>query len=328
MNRRKKIIFSLLLIFLFSISFLVFYKIFIGKDKITMVTKTENKEEDTLESIDKKEPFTVTDQVTAPEKKEEEKKQSEEPKKEEKSELNNTDIKAMDTREKDWYFIFKGEGNLPEPPKEAKSYISNGLAYFTGGGNEKVLYLTFDEGYENGYTSKILEVLKRMNVKATFFVTKPYISSNKTLVQNIVREGHLVANHSDTHPSMALVALTGYEKFSLELINVEKEFKNVTGKEISKFFRPPMGKYSELSLYYAKKLGYKNIFWSFAYGDYDVNKQPEKVYAKNHILKNTHNGAILLLHAISKTNTEILEELITEWRKRGYEFKTLDYIKD
>ena len=328
MNRRKKIVFSLLLIFLFLMSFLIFYKIFIEKDKITMVTKTENKEEGTFESVDKKDPFIVTDQVTDPEKKEEEKKHSEEPKKEEKPELNNIDIKTMDTKERDWYFTFKGEGNLPEPPKEAKSYISNRLAYFTGGGNEKVLYLTFDEGYENGYTSKILEVLKRMNVKATFFVTKPYISSNKTLVQNIVKEGHLVANHSDTHPSMASVALTGYEKFSSQLINVEKEFKSVTGKEIAKFFRPPMGKYSELSLYYAKKLGYKNIFWSFAYGDYDINKQPEKIYAKNHILKNTHNGAILLLHAISKTNTEILEELITEWRKRGYEFKTLDYIKD
>ncbi|MEW8956393.1 delta-lactam-biosynthetic de-N-acetylase [Clostridium sp.] len=225
-----------------------------------------------------------------------------------------------------WYFMAKGNGQAPTPPEESESYLKANNGVYLGDTSKKVIYLTFDEGYENGYTSKILDILKSNNVKAAFFVTKPYIKDNKELIKRMVNEGHLVGNHSVTHSSMDEIVTKGIDAFRKEIKDVEEEYKSLIGKDMIKVFRPPMGNYSEKSLSYTKALGYKSVFWSFAYGDYDVNKQPDKTYAKNHILKSTHNGAIYLLHAISKTNLDILDEVIKEWKSMGYEFRSLEEL--
>lgn len=229
----------------------------------------------------------------------------------------------LDLTEREWFFLPNKTHTQPEEPEEILNILKNKDAYYVDKNCDKVLYLTFDEGYENGYSSKILDILKKNNVKAAFFVTEPYIKANKDLINRMVKEGHLVCNHSKTHPSMAKVAKTSKTKFENEILSTEKTFKEVTKQDMPKFFRPPMGAYNELSLVYTKELGYKTIFWSLAYKDYDTNNQPSSNYAKKIILSRTHNGSIMLLHAVSKTNTEILDYLIHEWKSQGYTFKSL-----
>ncbi|NMM63317.1 delta-lactam-biosynthetic de-N-acetylase [Clostridium sp. P21] len=232
---------------------------------------------------------------------------------------------GLSTREYEWYFQPRKDKNPPLAPKETSSFVPKYSCYHLGDTSKKVLYLTFDEGYENGYTGPILDVLKKHKVKAAFFVVKPYINSNEDLIKRMVDEGHLVCNHSSHHPSMA--SITDTEKFNKEFTEVEEAFEKVTnGKKMPKYFRPPMGKYSELSLCNTKSLGYKTIFWSFAYMDWDPHKQPSHEFAKKRIMDKTHNGAIVLLHAVSKTNAEILDDVITEWKNQGYELKSLDEL--
>jgi peptidoglycan-N-acetylmuramic acid deacetylase len=230
---------------------------------------------------------------------------------------------SLSSKELDWFYQPRTDGTPSGEPKEVLDLINKYSAYYLGDTSKKYIYLTFDEGYENGYTAKILDILKENNVKAAFFVTTPYINSNKDLIKRMVNEGHLVCNHSTNHPSMAAVAIKDKSKFINEFIVNEKAFQEVTGKKMVKFFRPPMGKYSELSLAYTKELGYKSIFWSFAYGDWDVNKQPSEEYGKKVIMQRTHNGAIVLLHAVSKTNTNILDSILKYWKSSGYELKPL-----
>lgn len=240
----------------------------------------------------------------------------------------NTSTKSsLETKERDWFFEPKKDGSPSTVPADVENVIKDHSTYFLGDTSEKVIYLTFDEGYENGYTSKILDVLKANDVKAAFFVVTPYINTNKDLIKRMVDEGHLVCNHSVHHPSMAQVALKGKEKFEEEFRGVEETFKEVTGKEMPKFFRPPMGKYSELSLAYTKELGYKSIFWSFAYNDWDINKQPNPETSKKRIVDRAHNGAIYLLHAVSKTNTEVLDSAIKELKAKGFKFASLEELK-
>ncbi|OPJ57501.1 delta-lactam-biosynthetic de-N-acetylase [Clostridium oryzae] len=228
------------------------------------------------------------------------------------------------TNELNWYTIPNNNGVPPTMPGEIEELVKENSAYYVGDRTKKELYLTFDEGYENGYTSPVLDTLKKQNVKAAFFVVKPYIDTNKELVNRMAKEGHLVCNHSWHHPSMAKIS--DMDKFTSELREVENTYKETTGLEMPKFFRPPMGKYSELSLNYTKQLGYKTIFWSMAYFDWDVNKQPDKQQAMEKLLKRTHNGSIILLHTVSKTNAEILHELINKWKAEGYTFKTLNEL--
>lgn len=233
---------------------------------------------------------------------------------------------TLSAKEKDWFFQPKTDGTPSGEPADVLNLINKYPVYYLGDASKKIIYLTFDEGYENGFSGKILDVLKEKNVKAAFFVTTPYIKANKDLVKRMVDEGHLVCNHSTHHPSMAAEALKGKTDFDEEFSVCEKAFEDVTSSKMPKFFRPPMGKYSELSLKYTQDLGYKTIFWSFAYNDWDVNKQPDAAYAKNFIMSRTHPGGIYLLHAVSKTNTEILPWLIDEWKAKGYEFKTLNEL--
>jgi peptidoglycan-N-acetylmuramic acid deacetylase len=240
---------------------------------------------------------------------------------------NNTNITKIDFRNLSnnkiaWWFKPNKSHVTPEVNTKIGFDLSKYDAHYIGDTNKKVLYLTFDEGYENGYTAKILDTLKECEVKAIFFVTLPYLKANNDLILRMVNEGHIVANHTNHHPSMPTVTGTE-EKFNKELKDVEEEYKRVVGKDMPKFFRPPMGEYSERSLAMTKNLGYKTIFWSFAYHDWDINKQPDPEKAKKTILDGLHNGSIMLIHAVSKTNTEILEEVLKEAKSQGYEFELL-----
>ncbi|MGO5066524.1 MULTISPECIES: delta-lactam-biosynthetic de-N-acetylase [unclassified Clostridium] len=234
------------------------------------------------------------------------------------------DESNISSKEKDWFFKPSKNNEPATIPEDMENDLNKYSGYFLGDTSKKHLYLTFDEGYENGYTDKILDVLKANNIKAAFFVTAPYVKQNKDLIKRMVDEGHLVCNHSDHHPSMASAALKGKESFEKEFTVVEDLYKDITNKDMPKFFRPPMGKYSELSLKYTEDLGYKSIFWSFAYLDWDRNKQPSPEQGKEKILNGVHNGSIILLHAVSKTNAEILDPVLKELKNDGYEFKTLE----
>lgn len=232
------------------------------------------------------------------------------------------DIGKLSTATKGWGTSPRTDGSIPNYPKAISELLAKFSGYYVGDTSKKVLYITFDEGYENGYSSKILDILKENDVKAAFFVTVPYINSNPDLIKRMVAEGHLVCNHSTHHKSMPI--FKEKTEFENELKGAEEAYEKVTGSKMPKFFRPPMGEYSELSLYYTSAMGYKSIFWSFAYVDFSTKKQPSIENAKKVILERTHNGAIYLLHAVSKTNTEVLDSVIKEWRNRGYEFKTLN----
>lgn len=241
------------------------------------------------------------------------------------SRLQNLDVSKLDRSEKNWFFKPNNKGTPSEIPEDILKLTNKYSAYYLGNTSKKVLYLTFDEGYENGYTSKILDILKSNNVPAAFFVTTPYIKANADLINRMVKEGHLVCNHSTKHPSMAETAKDPI-KFENEFLVTEDAYREVTGKEMPHFFRPPMGKYSELSLFYTKKLGYKTIFWSFAYNDWNVKRQPSPIESQKMISRRTHNGAIVLLHAVSKTNSEILDSVIKDWKNQGYTFESLDKL--
>ncbi|AYD41441.1 delta-lactam-biosynthetic de-N-acetylase [Clostridium fermenticellae] len=228
----------------------------------------------------------------------------------------------LDTREHEWY-SYREKGDIfPKSPKETTKFLNKYPCYYLGDTSSKNLYLTFDEGYENGYTGNILDILKKHNIKAAFFVVKPYITSNPDLIKRMANEGHLVCNHSSHHHSMA--SFKNQEDFNKELSEVEKSFEEVTGKKMPKYFRPPMGKYSELSLAYTKDYNYKTIFWSLAYDDWRTNHQPSAGDAKEKIFSRVHNGSIILLHAVSKTNIQILDSVLSALEKEGYTFKSLD----
>lgn len=235
------------------------------------------------------------------------------------------DVATLNKEEKSWYYNPQKDGVPSGEPQQIKDLIGKYRGYYLGNTDNKVIYLTFDEGYENGYTGKILDILKENDVKAAFFVTTSYINGNEELIKRMVTEGHMVCNHSTTHPSMATIK--DEQSFNKELVECEKAFEKVTTAKMHKYFRPPMGRYSELSLYYTQKLQYRTIFWSFAYGDWEPTNQPTAEYAKNLIMERTHGGGIYLLHAVSKTNMEILDWIIKEWKSKGYEFKALYEIE-
>lgn len=185
--------------------------------------------------------------------------------------------------------------------------------------NEKVIYLTFDEGYENGYTSSILDVLKEKKVSAVFFVTMPYAKEETELINRMIEEGHVIGNHSITHPSAGMPSLTVEEQMG-EYTGLHEYIKNTYNYQMY-LFRPPAGIFSEQSLCVASSCGYKTVLWSFAYADWDPDHQPSREDALNKMKGRIHNGAIYLLHAVSKTNTECLGEFIDFARENGYEFK-------
>lgn len=211
----------------------------------------------------------------------------------------------------------------PIGPASSKELSQYDAAYI-GNTEEKVLYLTFDAGYENGCTEKILDVLQKHQVPAAFFLVGNYMERNADLVRRMVAEGHIVGNHTMHHPDMSKLATK--EAFSKELSDLEQLFTSITGKELPKYYRPPQGVYSESNLQMAKELGYKTVFWSLAYVDWENDNQPTKEQAFEKLLPRTHNGAVILLHSTSQTNAEILDELLTRWKAEGYRFETMDKL--
>lgn len=185
---------------------------------------------------------------------------------------------------------------------------------------KKKIFLTFDCGYENGFTPKILDVLKKQKIVAAFFVTKPFIREGRELVRRMKKEGHIVGNHTVHHKSMPTLSDRDNKQ---EIIDCAEYCKEATGYEMDHFIRPPMGEYNEKTLKLTKLMGYKTIFWSMAYVDFDVNKQPGKQYVVEHFKKYTHNGAIPLMHNVSQSNAEALDEVITNLKKEGYQFESL-----
>lgn len=217
----------------------------------------------------------------------------------------------------------KEQGKAPFIPEDVSLMLSEHNAVYIGNQNEKKLYLTFDEGYENGYTDDILDTLKEKNVKAAFFITGDYFNRSGELVERMVNEGHIVGNHSYYHNN--LHKLSEPEKIAEELTLLGDKFTQKFNQQM-KYMRPPEGEYSERVLAVAADMGYKTVFWSFAYKDWEADNIRGKDYAVGQIMPYLHNGAILLLHAVSSDNAAALPEIIDKAREQGYEFASLDEL--
>lgn len=220
----------------------------------------------------------------------------------------------------DWGLSFQVEGQTPVGNVSADT-LKQWDAYYVGDENEKTIYITFDAGYENGNTEAILDALKKHDAPACFFVVGNYIESEPELIKRMVEEGHIVGNHTETHPDMSKIS--DISAFEAELKGVSDKYYELTGEEMKKFYRPPQGKFSEDNLQQAQQLGYKTIFWSLAYVDWYTDNQPTRDQAFDKLIPRIHNGAIVLLHSTSSTNAEILDDLLTEWENLGYSFGCL-----
>ena len=218
--------------------------------------------------------------------------------------------------EGNWGLSFQEEGQTPVG-NATFDELAQYDTYYAEDTDEKVLYLTFDAGYENGNTEPILDTLAKHSVSATFFVVGTYIDSEPELIKRMVEEGHTVGNHTWHHPDMSQIATM--DSFKKELVDVEDAYRDVTGQEMTKFYRPPQGKYNEENLKMAQQLGYKTFFWSLAYVDWYQDDQPSPEEAFDKLLGRIHPGAIVLLHSTSSTNAQILDELLTKWEEMGYE---------
>ncbi len=225
-----------------------------------------------------------------------------------------------------WSIKRQGDHQAPTIDKNF-DYIDRYNAYYidkNAKDDDKVIYLTFDAGYENGNIEKILDTLKCNDVQGAFFVLDNLIIRNTDLINRMTSEGHLVCNHTAKHPDMTKIS--DFDAFKAELEKLENVYREYSGQEIARYYRPPEGKFNETNLEFAKKCGYDTIFWSFAYADWDNNKQPDEAAAIQKIKDNTHNGMVLLLHPTSATNANILDELINYWKSEGYRFGSLDEL--
>lgn len=229
-------------------------------------------------------------------------------------------LDKLDNTKRGWGVKLNNEHKTPGINSETKKLFEKYGAIYTGNTEDKVIYLTFDEGYENGYTPKILDTLKENEIKSIFFITGSYLKKNPELVKRMLEEGHIVGNHTVKHPSLPMVDNIRLEQ---ELLGLENEFNNMFGTSF-KYMRPPMGEFSERTLAAAKQMGYKTVFWSFTYKDYDVNDQKGADYAYKKVMDNIHNGAVLLLHAVSKDNAEALDRIIKDLKEQGYKIMPFD----
>ena len=222
-----------------------------------------------------------------------------------------------------WGLSFQKEGYAPKGPATADELAEYHAAYL-GDTTQKRIYLTFDSGYENGCTEKILDVLKAHHVPAAFFLVGNYVERNPELVKRMISEGHIVGNHTMHHYDMSQIKEQA--NFEKELTDLESLYKEVTGQEMEKYYRPPQGIYSRENLQQARDLGYKTVFWSLAYADWDNKAQPSREHAMSKLLPRIHNGAVVLLHSTSQTNAEIMDELLTRWEEMGYRFESIDKL--
>lgn len=225
--------------------------------------------------------------------------------------------------EGNWGLSFQQEGKPPVANASA-DYLKQFHAYYAAQTAEKVLYLTFDAGYENGNTPVILDALKKHQAPAAFFLVGNYLETSPDLVKRMVEEGHTVGNHTYHHPDMSKISTK--ETFSKELSDLEMLYTKTTGQSMTRYYRPPQGKYSEANLKMADELGYQTFFWSLAYVDWYEDKQPTREEAFQKLLGRIHPGAIVLLHSTSKTNAQILDELLTRWEEMGYRFGRLEEL--
>ncbi len=225
--------------------------------------------------------------------------------------------------EGNWGLSFQEE-NKPPVANVSSDELAQYNAYYAKMTDEKVLYLTFDAGYENGHTPMILDILKKHQVPAAFFVVGNYLEHEPELIKRMVNEGHIVGNHTYSHPDMSKISTI--DAFFKELSSVESLYQTITGQSMKKYYRPPQGKYSTSNLQMAKELDYTTFFWSVAYVDWYVDDQPSHEEALKTILSRIHPGAIILLHSTSSTNAQILDTLLTQLKSMDYEFKTLDTI--
>lgn len=232
---------------------------------------------------------------------------------------------AVSMETENWGLGFGQEGQKPTGNASAAE-LEKYNAYFCGEGEEKVLYLTFDCGYENGNTEPILDALKKHNAPATFFVVGHFLESAPDMVKRMVEDGHTVGNHTYHHPDMSKIS--DEASFRKEMDDTASLFKEVTGTDMAMYYRPPQGKYSTANLQMAKDLGYSTFFWSLAYVDWNQDSQPSHQEAFDKLTKRVHPGAIVLLHNTSKTNGEILDELLGKWEGMGYTFRPLSDLVD
>lgn len=227
-----------------------------------------------------------------------------------------------------WYCV-RRSGHMQPSCEPSMKFIEKYNGYYIDSthsetSSDKVVYLTFDAGYENGNVEKILDVMKAEQVTGAFFVLAHFIESETELVRRMSDEGHLVCNHTAKHRDMT--RYNNIEDFASELKALEKIYTEKTGRQMAPYYRPPEGKFTEENLRFANELGYKTVFWSFAYADWDNAHQMSEEKAQKKILDNIHNGAVLLLHPTSATNAKILGNVIRELKAQGYRFGTLDEL--
>lgn len=227
---------------------------------------------------------------------------------------------TLSTASKSWYFKPNLDHQTPQIDIQVQQMAADGAVYYALPQNAPQVYLTFDEGYELGYTGQILDTLKQYQVPAVFFITGHYLTSQPDLVKRMVAEGHQVANHTYNHPDLSKVS---QERFEQELKQLEEEFASLTGSTMAPFLRPPMGNYSLTSLQWAQERNYTTVFWSMAFHDWDPNDQPGADFSHRYVVDHIHPGAIILLHAVSESNTQALPQIIEDLRTAGYEFTPL-----
>lgn len=221
----------------------------------------------------------------------------------------------------DWGLSFQSEG-APPVAYASQEYLRNFDALYVGDANQKEIYITFDAGFENGNTERILDALKKHGVKATFFLVGNYFETQPELVKRMAEEGHTIGNHTYSHPDMSKIS--DIQSFQTELQKNEALYRNILGSEMPKLYRPPQGKFCEENLKMAQQLGYSTVFWSLAYVDWYTDDQPTPEQAFSKLLPRIHPGAVVLLHSTSSTNAEILDELLTKWEETGYSFGDLE----
>ena len=221
----------------------------------------------------------------------------------------------------DWGLSFQSEG-APPVANASQEYLRNFDALYVGDANQKEIYITFDAGFENGNTEKILDALKKHGVKATFFLVGNYFETQPELVKRMAEEGHTIGNHTYSHPDMSKIG--DIQSFQTELQKNEALYRDILGSEMPKLYRPPQGKFCEENLKMAQQLGYSTVFWSLAYVDWYTDDQPTPEQAFSKLLPRIHPGAVVLLHSTSSTHAEILDELLTKWEETGYSFGDLE----
>lgn len=221
----------------------------------------------------------------------------------------------------DWGLSFQSEG-APPVANASQDYLKEFGALYVGDTNKKEIYITFDAGFENGNTERILDALKKHGVKATFFLVGNYFETQPELVKRMAEEGHTIGNHTYSHPDMSKIG--DIQSFQTELQKNEALYRDILGSEMPKLYRPPQGKFCEENLKMAQQLGYSTVFWSLAYVDWYADDQPTPEQAFSKLLPRIHPGAVVLLHSTSSTNAEILDELLTKWEEAGYSFGDLE----